>query len=262
MADKPARMLAAERRQRILEMLSQRSAVLISDICEECGVSAVTARSDLDALEAEGKLKRTHGGAVPMSEYLTPPVSERMLANVVAKQTIGRTAAKLVSDGDMIIVGSGTTTFELAKALKGKRCVTVITNNCYIIDYAEKNLPEVTVISTGGVFGRDYRHFYGPIVAASLSDIYVDKAFVGAACFEPSFGFMSEYERTATAITELLRHARTSVVLMDSSKVGAKGSFIRYAKPEDVDVVVTERDPYGAIANALVEAGGRGRVIV
>ena len=68
------RMLAAERRQHIMEMLGNRSSVLIADICRECGVSAVTARADLDFLEGEGRLKRTHGGAVPVSEYVIPRV--------------------------------------------------------------------------------------------------------------------------------------------------------------------------------------------
>ena len=88
------RMLAVERRQRIIEMLENGSSVLIADICRECGVSAVTARADLDYLEGEGRLKRTHGGAVPISEYVIPRVSERVRKNARAKQAIARRAAE------------------------------------------------------------------------------------------------------------------------------------------------------------------------
>ena len=74
------RMLAVERRQHIIEMIESRPSVLISDICRECGVSAVTARADLDYLEGEGRLKRTHGGAVRVSEYVIPRASARTRA--------------------------------------------------------------------------------------------------------------------------------------------------------------------------------------
>ena len=242
------RMLAAERRQHIMEMLGNRSSVLIADICRECGVSAVTARADLDFLEGEGRLKRTHGGAVPVSEYVIPRVSERVRKNARAKQAIARRAAERVSDGEMILVGSGSTTLEFVKALRGKRDVTIVTNSCHIIEYAEQHLPDVTIMSTGGILARKYRHYYGPLVGASLTDIYLDQVFLGADGFEPSFGFLAEFEQTAYAKVEFLRHARTKIILMDSSKVGAGRSFLRFAKPEGVDVVVMEQDPEGMVA--------------
>ena len=244
------RMLAVERRQRIIEMLENGSSVLIADICRECGVSAVTARADLDYLEGEGRLKRTHGGAVPISEYVIPRVSERVRKNARAKQAIARRAAERVSDGEMILVGSGSTTLEFVKALRGKRDVTIVTNSCHIIEHAEQYLPDVTIMSTGGVLARKYRHYYGPLVGASLTDIYLDQVFLGADGFEPSFGFLAEYEQTAYAKVEFLKHARTKVILMDSSKVGAGRSFLRFAKPEDVDVVIMEKDPGGMVREA------------
>lgn len=244
------RMLAVERRQRIIEMLENHSSVLIADICRECGVSAVTARADLDYLEGEGHLKRTHGGAVPVSEYVIPRVSERVRKNARAKQAIARRAAERVSDGEMILVGSGSTTLEFVKALRGKRDLTIVTNSCHIIEHVEQYLPDVTIMSTGGILARKYRHYYGPLVGASLADIYLDQVFLGADGFEPSFGFLAEYEQTAYAKVEFLKHARTKIILMDSSKVGAGRSFLRFAKPGDVDVVIMERDPEGMVLEA------------
>lgn len=244
------RMLAVERRQRIIDMLENHSSVLIADICRECGVSAVTARADLDYLEGEGRLKRTHGGAVPVSEYVIPRVSERVRKNARAKQAIARRAAERVSDGEMILVGSGSTTLEFVKALRGKHDLTIVTNSCHIIEYAEQYLPDVTIMSTGGILARKYRHYYGPLVGASLADIYLDQVFLGADGFEPSFGFLAEYEQTAYAKVEFLKHARTKIVLMDSSKVGAGRSFLRFAKPDDVDLVIMEKDPEGMVFEA------------
>ena len=244
------RMLAVERRQHIIEMIESRPSVLISDICRECGVSAVTARADLDYLEGEGRLKRTHGGAVRVSEYGSPRVSERVRKNARAKQAIARCAAARVRDGEMILVGSGSTTLEFVKALRAKSGITIVTNSCHIIEYAEQHLPEATIMCTGGVLAREYRHYCGPLVAASLADIYLDQVFLGVDGFEPSFGFLTEYEQTAYTKVEFLRHARTKIVLMDQSKVGAGRSFLRFAKPDDVDVVIMDRDPGGLVREA------------
>jgi DeoR/GlpR family transcriptional regulator of sugar metabolism len=250
------RMLAAERRQRIVDLLERQPSVLVSDICAECGVSAVTVRSDLDYLEREGRLKRTHGGAVPVSTYVVPRVSERVRKNARAKQAIALRAAKRVSDGEMILVGSGSTTLEFVKALRSKRDLTIITNACHVIEYAEQHLREAVIMSTGGVLEREYRHYYGPILSASLADVYVDEVFLGADGFEPSFGFLAEYEQTAYAKSEFMRHARTRTVLMDATKVGAGRSFARFAKPEEVDLVIMDEDPDGVVG-AACNAGER-----
>lgn len=249
-------MLVDERRRLILDLLKEQPAVLVSDICERCGVSAVTARSDLSHLEEEGLLKRTRGGAVPVSEFIVPEVSKRVHKNARAKQAIARAAAELVHDGEMILVGSGSTTLEFAHALRDKHDLTIITNSCHIIEYAEQHLPLVTIISTGGKLSRPYRHYVGPFLAATLSDVYVDQVFLGADGFEPSFGFLTEYEQTAHAKVEFLRHARHKVILMDAMKVGASRSFLRFAKPGDVDIVVMDRDPEGMVA-AACNAGDR-----
>ena len=105
-------------------------------------------------------------------------------------------------------------------------------------------------MSTGGMLARKYRHYYGPLVGASLADIYLDQVFLGADGFEPSFGFLAEFDQTAYAKVEFLKHARTKIILMDSSKVGAGRSFLRFAKPDDVDVVIMERDPEGMVLEA------------
>lgn len=241
------RMLAAERRQRIVDMLQDSSSVLIADICRVCRVSAVTARADLDYLEAEGQLRRTRGGAVPITDYAMPRVSESARKNARAKQLIGRRAAELVSDGETILVGSGSTTLELVKALHSKQGVTVITNDRKILDFALPHCPELTMASTGGILSRDFGHCYGPLLASSLADVYLDKVFLGAEGFEPGFGFLAEHERKASTKREFMRHARRRVVLMDASKVGRGFSFMRFARPDEVDLVIMDTDPNGVV---------------
>ena len=148
-----------------------------------------------------------HGGAVPVTQYVIPRVPQRLRRNAKAKQSIARYAASLVSDGEMILVGSGSTTLAFVRALSEKKGITIISNDCNVIEYAEQHLPNATIVSTGGSLGRDYRHYYGSMVASSLSDIYLDKVFLGADGFEPDFGFLAEFEQTALTKVEFLKHA-------------------------------------------------------
>lgn len=250
-----------ERRRYILDSLRSHGAVSVSEVCEHCGVSAVTVRGDLDHLEDEGLLKRTRGGAVPVNEYIVPVVSKRMHKNARAKHAIAVAGAELVHAGEMILVGSGSTTLEFVKALHDKDDLTIVTNSCHIIDYASCHMPNVTVISTGGKLERAWRHYTGSFLAASLSDVYVDQVFLGADGFEPSFGFLAEYEATARAKVEFMRHARSTIMLMDSSKIGASRLFLRFAKPNAVDRVIMDRDPEGIVASACGEGSHPVQVI-
>lgn len=245
----------------ILSALAADGAVSISAICAACGVSSVTARGDLDLLERQGRLKRTRGGAVAVTQFVVPQVPKRMRKNTKAKQDIARYAASLVEDGEMILCGSGSTVLEFLHALGDKRDITIITDDCNGLDYAEAHLPHATVVSTGGTLGREYRHYYGPLVAASLANVLVDKLFMGADGFEPGFGFLAEFERTASTKVEFMRHARNRIILMDSTKVGAARSFVRFARPDEVDMVVMDRDPEGAVAKATRTPDGRIKVV-
>lgn len=242
------RMLALERRQRILDMLAAAGSVRVGEICRACAVSAVTARGDLDYLEAEGLLRRTHGGAVAISDYVSVRQGEPERRTLRAKQAIGRRAAELVRDGETILVGSGSTTLEFVRALKGRSALTLIGNDLDVLACAARYLPDSRVVATGGEFDRAHRHFYGPLLAASLADVFLDKVFLSADSFEPEMGFLAEFEMTAFAKVEFLRHARRSVVLMDESKVGRGVSAVRFARPGEIDVVVMDVDPGGVVA--------------
>lgn len=257
-----SRMLAAERQKYILDVIQEAGAISVTQICERCGVSSVTARTDLDAMEREGQLKRTHGGAVPVSHLIIPAVPQRVHKNAFAKEAIGRRAAELVEDGETILVGSGSTTLAFLHCLGEKRGITIITNDVNGLIYIEQFLPQATPACTGGILGREYRHFSGPMVASSLSDIYLDKCFLGADGFEPDFGFLTEFERTATTKVEFMRHARKTIIIMDASKVGAARSFVRFAAPTDVDMVIMDKDPGGIVAKATAGEDGESRVVI
>ena len=244
----PARMLAPERRAHILGMLRGGTTLLISDVARELGVSTVTARGDFDYLESEGYLHRIHGGAVPVEDYAASLVASRKKAHLREKRAIGVAAAKLVGDGETILVGGGTTTLELVRALGDRANATVVTNDCRIIEFGTRECPALTMASTGGVLSRERVCFYGQMLEASIVDMLFDKVFIGADCFNPEFGFLTELEESSRVKGVFLAHARTKVILMDSSKVGEGRSYTRFAKPNDVDMVFVDVDPGGAVA--------------
>src|SRR5437764_13641530 len=128
---KAPRLLAEERRRKILEIVDQTGRVTIGDIVKRLSVSAVTARSDLDALSSSGTIVRSHGGGVrPLEPTRDYPVDFKATLHRAEKQRIGEAAARLVRSNETIILDSGSTTAEIARRLKHTQMhnVTVITN--------------------------------------------------------------------------------------------------------------------------------------
>ena len=260
MTDYSQRMAAEERQKRILEILSQKGEVIVSDLSAELSVSTVTIRTDLTELEHEGKLKRIHGGAVPMRELVVPSLPTRIRRNVRAKDAIGLAAAELVHDGETILVGSGSTTLALIRSLDKKKDVSVISDEPAALNYIQQHLPNTTPISTGGILGRGF-HLYGPYLTASLVGTHVDKVFLGADGFERRLGFLAERQVTAGAKKEFMKHASKVIILMDATKVGASRLFVPFAQPGNVDLVIMDTDPSDVVAEAARVDGGRARVV-
>lgn len=151
MAHVTTRAFADERRAAIMEMLEHNASVQVAEIAQTFGVSSVTARADLDALAEAGKLRRTHGGAVSLHKRLTVSTQDRRInVNVAAKQAIAQSAIELVSDGDTLLVDSGTTALEFVRLLDQRDGITVITADITIADYIDESMPSVDVVMLGG----------------------------------------------------------------------------------------------------------------
>lgn len=232
-----------ERRSEILRLLSEGGSVTVDQLCEEFGVSAVTVRADLSALERRGSLRRVHGGALPPERaQVVVGINERMSVNVEAKQRIGALASQLVEDGDSLIVDSGSTAMEFLKQLTDRRKITVVTHDLSIATYAELNMPESQVVVLGGALRSDHGYCAGPITLATIANLYVDKAFLGTNSFAFENGFMTENAQAAAVKSAFLEHARHRVMLMDVSKVGLH-NFVRFGGLEDFEFLVMDEDP-------------------
>lgn len=245
------RTFADERRSAILDMLQSNASVQVSDIARTFGVSAVTARGDLDALADAGKLRRTHGGAVSLHKRLTVSTQDmRMNVNVAAKQAIARAAIELVHDGDTVLIDSGTTALELVRLLDTKRDITVITADITVADHIDESMPSVDVVMLGGSLRKGHRYLYGPLTLQSLSAIHADTAFICPGSFIAGRGFMTAFPQMAELKHAMLGAAKSAVALLDSSKVEGAGAYL-FASLVEVDAIVMDKDPDGALAASL-----------
>lgn len=251
-----------ERRAMIVEEVNLRSSIRVSDICERFRVSEVTARNDLEKLERGGKLRRTHGGAVSIARTITVSYpDQRLNINVEAKRAVAKRAAALVSNGDSLLVDTGTTTFEFVRFLSDKRDITIVTSDLSIASFADSNLPHADVLLLGGALRKNHRYMTGPITNRTLGDLYLDKAFLATDSFHPDHGFTTEFTGNADVKRLMVARARVKIMLMDASKV-RRPCFVRFAGISDIDAVVIDEDPGGALAGAIAAAGASTELVI
>jgi DeoR/GlpR family transcriptional regulator of sugar metabolism len=237
-----------DRRQHVLEQLSDRGQVSVAKLSVGTGVSEMTIRRDLEALEREGLCRRVHGGAVTaVSRGYEPPFALRAGRSSEAKERIGALAATLVSDGETAIVDVGSTTLELARALAGASSnMTVLTPSLHVAGELSGK-PDLRLIVTGGMVRSGELSLVGDLAERAFAELHCDTAFLGAGGVDAEAG-VTEFNLDDTRVKRAaLLSSRRCVVLADASKLGmvALGSVCRLDR---VDVLVTDS---GASEEAL-----------
>lgn len=253
MATTSSHSFAEERRAAIMSMLDHNASVQVTELARTFGVSVVTVRADLDALEADGKLRRTHGGAVSLHKALTVSVQDRRInVNAEAKQAIARRAIELVRDGDTVLVDSGTTALEFVRMLDMRSSITVITADITIADFIDESMPTVDVILLGGALRKGHRYLHGMLALRSLEVLHANLAVLCPGAFVPNRGFMTDYPQMAQLKQAFIGAASSVCALMDASKTSADG-LMRFAGIEDVEAIVMDEDPDGVVAATIAE---------
>ena len=241
-------MLTIQRRREMLDAVRGGTAQ-VGELAAAFGVSEMTVRRDLRALESEGKLTRVHGGAVVSAE---PSFAEVVVERLDAKDRIGAAAAALVEDGQTIILDIGTTTLQLARHLRGRE-VTVITSN---LAAYEELLPEssVELVLLGGIVRRNYRSLVGVLAEDALRQLRADVAFIGASGVGGDLSVMDSTMVEVPIKRAMLASASKAVLVVDSAKLGMRGS-VRVCGAEELDVLVTDTDAPVAVCDELRGAG-------
>ncbi|MFL2859430.1 MAG: DeoR/GlpR family DNA-binding transcription regulator [Pontiellaceae bacterium] len=227
----------AERKESILQMLTEDQNVSVSELSKKLGVTVVTTRSDLASLEAEGFLVRTHGGAIPSRH---PKIMERINANRELKNSIASRAADFINDGDTVIITAGTTTALIAKYLLGKRDIHIVTNNTLLLTYAQVS-PHVRVTLIGGEFRPSEEGVVGPMAMALLDQFHVSKAFIGIDGASKKQGFTAHFLESAELVRKMAEQANEIFVLSNSNKFGKPG-FARIIPYERAHMLITDEE--------------------
>lgn len=229
----------SQRREAILQILARQGSVQVTDMVEQFGVSAVTIRSDLTALESQGLVTRSHGGALLAR---TPPpehsIRQKDAINHEQKERIGALAARLVQPGDNIVIDSGTTTISLARHLRDAEHVTVATNGLNIA-WELQDAPGVDLILTGGLLHKKSLSIQGSQAEACLQAYSFDKLFLGVDGFDLQFGVTTHHEAEASLNHKMVERSRKVIVLTDASKFG-RVSLHRIVQLDRVDTVITD----------------------
>jgi DeoR family transcriptional regulator, fructose operon transcriptional repressor len=232
-------MFSQTRRKAILELVTQQSFITVNELCERFGMSAATIRNDLRQLEALGRLERMHGGAIsPAKTLYEPDTIRKEVHNVRQKEAIARLALAYIHPGDVIALDTGTTTFELAKLLRGIERLTVVTYDLQIAAWLESNT-DVAIIMVGGQVRRNFHCTAGQTVIETLSRLHVDRTFSAANGITAERGLSTPNLDMASIKATLIGCAGQVILLCDSGKIG-HNAFVSFAPLDRVDVLITD----------------------
>lgn len=215
-------MLKAKRIDDIIEILENDGVVNVNELSSRFGVTPMTIRRDLDVIESREKIQRIHGGAlytVNQEKENEIPSLNRMSLFKEEKIKIARKACEFIKQEETIFLGSGTTTFFLAKELDSQQNITVVTNSVLILNELATN-SQIDVLMVGGFLRRAEYSLIGNFATDMISNLHVDKVFIGMRGIHPKFGLTSNHPEEIMTDKMILGMTSEVYVLADQSKIG------------------------------------------
>lgn len=232
-------MLAIERRNKILEILQKDGRVVVSDLGLLFKVTEETIRRDLEKLEKDGLAKKTYGGAILVDNLsIDLPYTVRMKTNVDSKEAIARKVSDLIDDGDHLMLDASSTAIFVAKHLKYKRNLTVITNSIEIL-LELSGVPGCKVLSTGGVLKEGSLSLIGYQAEKMINSFHVNKTIISAKGLDLKKGITDSNESEVHIKKLMLEAANTKILIADSSKFD-RISFTKICDYNEIDMLVTD----------------------
>lgn len=234
-----------KRAQGILRELLRLGRITVDQMAKEFGVSPSTIRRDLRDLERQGLLRRNHGGAVPVEPALYEPFrhvssfGEQEQQCAAEKRRIGLAAAEMIADGDIVSIGAGTTTTQVARSIRHRKNITVVTNAVNIaMELSHRS--DLKIFMSGGFLSSDWFALVGATAIQSVSEMFVDKIFIGVDGIHPDHGLTTNYPDQAAIHRQMLRQARYRVVVADHRKLGVIGTTLIWPT-SDIDLLITDK---------------------
>jgi DeoR/GlpR family transcriptional regulator of sugar metabolism len=249
------RLFLQERLDQIVTLVQERGRVSVADLSDHFGVSAVTIRNDLTSLQQQGLLVRTHGGAVIKSDpNMEPPAfALRKELHRAEKERIGQAAAALIRDGDSVALDASTTAWQIARHLKDRRELTIVTNGLFIaLEFLDS--PAVTVVMPGGALRTASASLVGDEGACILERYHVQKGFFGAGGFTLEEGLTDTNQYEVELKQRMVERSKEVIAVVDSSKWG-QVTFASLASVEQLDQVIADDAAPAEMVAALRQQG-------
>lgn len=232
-------MFGVERRSKILSHLYDKKSMLVQEAAALFQVTEETIRRDFKVLEGQGLLKRTHGGAVLTDDTKTEASLEiREGINIPGKDVIGKLAAGLINDGDTIILDASTSALYVAKHIKDKKGLTVITNAERIV-LELSQCDDMTLISTGGILRKKSLSYVGRAAENAIGNYFANKLFFSCKGFCPRRELTDSTEQESDIRKTMIKCSDQVIFLCDHTKFDRVG-YINTARLDDIDVIITD----------------------
>jgi DeoR family transcriptional regulator of aga operon len=228
-----------ERLEKIIALLEKEDRLITKNLPEILNTTSVTIRKDIAILEQRGLLKRTHGGAIkPRKLFHGLALNEKEKLNLEEKIRIAKKAAKLISEGDTIILDSGSTTSFIAKEIKDMKGITVITNAINIVSILLNS--DIDVILIGGSLLKDTSTLVGPLADDVLRKISADKLFIGVDGIDFEVGLTTPNILEANTSRVMMEMSGEVILVVDASKFGRRSLGV-ISKVSEVNSIITTK---------------------
>ena len=244
MADSPS-VVKSDRSKEIIQQLLRDGEVSVERLAKRLKTSTSTVRRELAELEKAGLLRRTHGGAIRVEPMLYEPFrhlssfSAQEQLHASEKRRIGLAAAEIIRDGEIIALGAGTTTTQVARSIRHRKGITVVTNAVNIAMELSHRV-DLKVIVTGGLMSGDWFALTGPTGISAVGEMFYDKVFIGVDGVHPEHGLTTNYPDQAAVHRAMMRKSRQRIVVADHTKIGDVGSAL-IAPISDADLIITDK---------------------
>lgn len=250
-----------QRRQRILELLQSEGKVRVADLSKLFGISEVTIRGDLDALEQQGALQRVHGGAISTyKNYYNMTFNDRSEANGEEKRRIAVEAASMISDGDTVIIGSGTTPLYVMQELKNHKNLIVITNSLPVAHEARFHRNLNVFVMLGGNINLEYQFSTGDDAIIQLNRYKADKLILSSDGVSSEFGVTTYHHLEAELYRRMIAIVDKRILVADYTKIG-RANFARIEAIDKIDCLISNHNANKDEIEAIKEEGVEVRLV-
>lgn len=236
---------SVDRKKKIVTLIEQNGKVKVKNLATLLEVTPETIRKYLNDLQKDGKLKKVYGGAISTPTHIKePPSFKRESMNKEEKRLIGKKAVDLINDNDVIGIDEGSTPFQLAKNLKDKKNLTIVTSSInsltVLINSISQNKITGKIILLGGEIDPIHQRVIGELSLEMLDKIYVDTYFISADGLSEN-GEITSYEVSKNMVTKkIIEHSNVNVLLIDHTKIGHRAHY-KMTDLSQIDIIISNK---------------------